>query len=220
MFHFLDSTSTKPQPPINQWFHWLFVSTGRFLPVAQASQGIDLQGRLDNIGCVGQMHLLDCHVIGIPAESTGIEIYRVMNWVLGFHDQLAVVKNRAGCYEFLMLGNEQPTETLTGFSKAFTNENGGNNLFLSPPLLKPVLKRTGQRSGQESIQARGGAMFPPAFWMIKDGVTHCDRLWMNLCLGMNPRGNPKHWFFGPDDVTVTTAQISSRGWCQVQGGWL
>lgn len=49
------------------------------LPVAQASQGIDLQGRLDRVGCVGQMHRLDCHVIGIPAESTGIEIYRVMN---------------------------------------------------------------------------------------------------------------------------------------------
>ena len=71
-FHFLDSTSTKPQPPkppISQWFHWLFAWTGRFLPVAQASQGIDLQGRLDRVGCVGQMHLLDCHALGIPANQ-------------------------------------------------------------------------------------------------------------------------------------------------------
>ena len=30
-------------------------------------------------------------------------------------------------------------------------------------------------------------------------------------LGKNPRGNPKHKLHGPDDVTVTAAQISSRG---------
>ena len=187
----MDSTTTKPQPPIKNMVYThelgdlcLLHRHHRGL-ICKAGKTCRATLILITLGCVGQMHLLDCHVLTFESNHTELkwsyELSAGLSW-----SGLAAKK----------FDTMQPTNsTLIGFSKALqtrtvaTSSNGkvergwlhdkSRYSCLDRPMIRARINPDEWRCKQRFLQSE---WLQESFkWMIK--MVNINPLWMNLCLG-------------------------------------